>query len=169
MPDRFKYLSAYPAVLQDKIQSLIEKQELASFLRAKYPRPHRYTSDKSLREYALNLKSRYMKKSSPLSQVQYDPKIHVINNALGLHSYSTRVHGKNLKTKNSIRISTVFKLAPEAFLNMIVVHELAHLKEREHNKDFYKLCMHMLPDYYQLEFDTRVYLTQLELGGDIYT
>jgi len=27
---------------------------------------------------------------------------------------------------------------------MIVVHELAHLKEREHNKSFYKLCENML-------------------------
>ncbi|WP_317628143.1 YgjP-like metallopeptidase domain-containing protein [Colwellia psychrerythraea] len=27
----------------------------------------------------------------------------------------------------------IFKKAPEAFLTMIVVHELAHLKEKEHN------------------------------------
>ncbi len=41
---------------------------------------------------------------------------------------------------------------------MIVVHELAHLKEREHDKAFYQLCAHMEPDYHQLEFDCRVYL-----------
>ena len=51
---------------------------------------------------------------------------------------------------------------------MIVVHELAHLREKEHNKNFYQLCKHMLPDYYQLEFDARLYMIQLELGGDIY-
>jgi len=38
------------------------------------------------------------------------------------------------------------------------VHELAHLKEKEHNKDFYQLCQHMLPDYHQLEFDARLFL-----------
>jgi len=52
---------------------------------------------------------------------------------------------------------------------MIVVHELAHLKEKDHNKAFYKLCEHMLPNYHQLEFELRVYLTQLELKGPIYT
>ena len=48
---------------------------------------------------------------------------------------------------------------------MIVVHELAHLKEREHDKAFYQLCQHMEPDYHQLEFDLRLYLTQMEIMG----
>ena len=48
---------------------------------------------------------------------------------------------------------------------MIVVHELAHIKEREHGKAFYQLCTHMEPDYAQLEFDVRVYLTYLDAGG----
>ena len=52
----------------------------------------------------------------------------------------------------------------EPFLRMIVVHELAHLKEKEHNKAFYQLCCHMEPQYHQLEFDTRLWLTQLSLG-----
>ena len=80
----------------------------------------------------------------------------------------SRVQGGKLKSKNELRISAVFKKAPEAFLNMIVVHELAHLKEKDHNKAFYQLCRHMLPDYHQLEFDMRVYLTLLEAGGAIY-
>jgi len=56
----------------------------------------------------------------------------------------------------------VFRDAPAPFLKMILVHELAHLKEREHNKAFYQLCTHMEPDYFQLEFDLRLYLTHLE-------
>ncbi|NPA72951.1 MAG: M48 family metallopeptidase, partial [Gammaproteobacteria bacterium] len=50
------------------------------------------------------------------------------------------------------------------FLRMIVVHELAHFKELEHNKSFYQLCEHMEPDYHVLEFEVRVYLTYLSLG-----
>ena len=49
---------------------------------------------------------------------------------------------------------------------MIVVHELAHLKEREHDKAFYQLCQHMAPDYFQLEFDLRAYLCLLAAGGE---
>lgn len=43
--------------------------------------------------------------------------------------------------------------------------ELAHLKEREHNKAFYQLCRHMEPEYAQLEFELRAYLTYLDAGG----
>ena len=49
----------------------------------------------------------------------------------------------------------MFKEMPPEFLRMIVVHELAHMKEREHDKAFYQLCMHMEPEYAQLEFDLR--------------
>ena len=87
----------------------------------------------------------------------------VVNNALGTHTYASRVQGDKLKRKNELRISSIFIKAPAPLLQMIVVHELAHLKEKEHNKDFYKLCEHMLPHYHQLEFDTRLFLTLLEL------
>ena len=52
---------------------------------------------------------------------------------------------------------------------MIVVHELAHVKEKDHNKAFYKLCQYMEPDYFQLELDLRLYLTLLDMKDDIYS
>ena len=48
---------------------------------------------------------------------------------------------------------------------MIAVHELAHLKERDHGKAFYGLCERMEPNYHQYEFDLRLYLTQLDQSG----
>jgi len=42
-----------------------------------------------------------------------------------------------------------------------VVHELAHLKVRDHDKAFYQLCLHMESDYMQWEFDCRVSLLAL--------
>ncbi len=53
----------------------------------------------------------------------------MLNNALGLHTAISRVQGGKL-AKAEIRVATVFRDAPEAFLRMIVVHELAHLKRR---------------------------------------
>jgi len=49
---------------------------------------------------------------------------------------------------------------------MIAVHELAHLKEKQHDKAFYKLCCWMEPHYHQYEFDVRLYLTQLDISGE---
>ena len=98
----------------------------------------------------------------------YDDKIDVVHQAIGLHSFVSRVQGGNLKAKNEIRIGSVFKSAAPEFLRMIVVHELAHLREKEHNKAFYKLCEYMEPNYHQLEFDMRLYLTHLDLVGKLY-
>ena len=50
---------------------------------------------------------------------------------------------------------------------MIAVHELAHLKEKTHDKAFYKLCTYMQPDYHQLELDLRLYLTHLDTAGKL--
>lgn len=168
MSTALRYFAGYPAETQEQVQQLIDADRLASFLRAKYPRPHQIGNDRDLRGYVMELKNRYLKKSKPLSKIAYDNKIHVVHNALGLHTSVARWQGSKLKRKNEIRISTTFKQAPEALLNMIAVHELAHLKVMDHDNSFYRLCEHMLPDYHQLEFDTRLFITQLDLGGEIY-
>lgn len=165
---KLKYLSAYSEQIKTQVLQMLEQKKLANYLLTKYPSTHEVTSDKALRTYVMALKNQYLKKSAPLSQIKYDDKIHIINNALGLHTYVSRVQGNKLKSKNELRIGSLFKKAPEAFLAMIVVHELAHLKEKEHNKAFYKLCQSMLPDYHQLELDLRIYLTQVEEIGSIY-
>ena len=75
------------------------------------------------------------------------------------------MQGGKLKSKREIRVASLFKEAPAALLEMIVVHELAHLKEPQHDKAFYALCCHMLADYHQREFDLRLYLALLALAG----
>jgi len=162
------YLQGYPAQLTDQVHDLINQQRLGKVLLQRYPQPHDYTTDKSLYQFTQDIKNQYLRNSQPLSKVAYDNKIQVIQHALGLHTAISRVQGGKLKAKAEIRVATVFKNAPEAFLRMIVVHELAHLKEKDHNKAFYNLCCHMEPSYHQLEFDTRLYLTHLALFGQLY-
>lgn len=169
MSSSLKYLSAYSPNIQSQVQQMISNNTLATYFLNKYPKPHDIKNDKALRNYAMAIKNLYLKQSGPLSQIIYSDKIHVINNALGLHTYVSRVQGNKLKSKNEIRIGAIFKKSPEKLLKMIVVHELAHLKEKDHNKAFYKLCEHMLPGYHQLELELRMYLTQIDLFGDIYS
>ena len=82
----------------------------------------------------------------------------VLQQALGTHTRRTQVQGARLKMRREIRVATLFKTAPAALLRMIVVHELAHLRHREHDKAFYALCCHMQADYHQCEFDARLWL-----------
>jgi len=82
-----------------------------------------------------------------------------------MHTSISRVQGSKLKTKRESAWRQCSRRCTPEFLRMIVVHELAHIREREHNKAFYQLCLHMAPDYHQLEFDLRAYLTYLAASG----
>jgi hypothetical protein len=164
---KLKYLHHYGPETNKQVIKLIESQGLTQHLLKKYPQSHTIKSDKTLFNYTMALKNEFMKKSPPLSKTLYDGKINVIHNALGTHHFISRVQGNKLKAKNEIRVSSLFKSVPESFLEMIVVHELAHFKEKEHNKAFYKLCEYMQASYHQVEFDLRLYLTHIELYGKI--
>jgi UTP pyrophosphatase len=160
-----KYLQAYPESVKAQVQDLIAQDGLGKMLLKKYATSHGVRSDRALYDYVMALKNEHLRSSEPLSRVAFDAKLHVVAHALGTHTTVSRVQGSKLKSKREIRVATLFKDAPLDFLKMIVVHELAHTKERAHDKAFYKLCTHMAPDYHQLEFDVRLYLTHLEASG----
>jgi predicted metal-dependent hydrolase len=158
-----KYLLGYPPDLLAQVSQLIAQGRLGEILRRRYPEAHDVRTDHALYDYAAALKSRFLRNAQAIAKVAYDNKLHVIQHALGTHTTVSRVQGNKLKAKREIRVASLFKEAPAPFLKMIVVHELAHLKEREHDKPFYALCMHMEPAYTQLEFDVRLWLTAQEL------
>ena len=160
-----KYLAGYAENVTAKVSRLLAENKLGEVLTAKYPSAHDVRTDRALYDFTVQIKNEYLRKSQPISKVSFDGKISVLNNALGLHSFVSRIQGAKLKAKHEIRIAALFKEGPIEFLKMIVVHELAHLKEKEHNKAFYQLCEYMEPAYHQLEFDTRLYLTHLESTG----
>jgi predicted metal-dependent hydrolase len=163
------YLGAYSVQVQQQAQDLLESEKSGPWLLKKYPDVHGLNGTRALYEYAMDLKNEFMRSSPPISKVIYDDKIHIINNALGLHTFVSRMQGNKLKAKNEIRISSLFRRIPEPLLKMILVHELAHLKEKGHNKAFYKLCCYMEPDYHQLEFDLRLYLSHRDRFGDLWS
>lgn len=162
-----KYLAHYPQPLQEQVGDMLARDQLGAMLLRKYPGVHGVRTDKALYDYVMELKGEYLRSSEPLSKVAYDSKLHVIRNALGTHTTISRVQGSKLKTKREIRVATLFREGPPEFLRMIAVHELAHFREKEHDKAFYQLCTRMEPQYHQYEFDLRVYLTHLEAHGKL--
>ncbi|MFN3886447.1 MAG: M48 family metallopeptidase [Aquabacterium sp.] len=164
LPAVSRYLGGYPAHLLAQAQSLIDQGRLGEVLLKRYPERHDVRTDKLLYEHVMGLKQQYLRSSEPLSKVAYDGQIQVIQQALGTHTVASRVQGGKLKAKREIRVASLFKDTPPQFLQMIVVHELAHLKEKAHDKAFYALCCHMEPDYHQYEFDLRLWLTARDVG-----
>jgi predicted metal-dependent hydrolase len=162
-----KYLAGYPENIKANVRQLIRENRLGAILLGKYRTAHDIRTDKALYDYVFDLKNRFLRNAAPINKVSYDSRIKVIENALGQHTRTFRVQGNNLKASREIRIASLFKEVPLEFLRMIAVHELAHLKEKEHGKAFYQLCIHMEPEYHQYEFDLRLYLTQVELHGKL--
>ncbi len=158
-----RYLASYSPAIQDQVRQLIAQNRLGEHLAQKYPARHQIQSDRALYEYTVELKQAHMRNAPALNKVIYQNKLDVIQNALGLHTAISRVQGGRLTAKKEIRIAALFRETAPEFLEMIVVHELAHLKEPEHDKAFYQLCQYMLPDYHQLEFDLRLLLTHRAL------
>ena len=159
MTANLKYLQGYPPDVLARVAQLVDEGRLAETVTRRYPDAHEIRTDRALYDYVLALKSEHLQRAEPLSKVIYDQKLKIIQHALGTHTMVSRVQGNKLKAKREIRVASLFKEAPAAFLRMIVVHELAHLKEREHDRAYYALCTRMEPDYHQLEFDLRLWLT----------
>ena len=162
-----KYLSGYPDSLKAQVQELLVQGRLGDMLLKKYRHAHAVRTDKALYDYVMALKNDFLRNADPLSKVAFDSKLQVIAHALGTHTTVSRVQGNKLKAKREIRVATLFKAVPAEFLKMIAVHELAHIKEKGHDKAFYQLCNYMEPQYHQYEFDLRVYLTHIDAEGKL--
>jgi len=163
-PVALKFLHGYPAETLAQVQQMLDGGRIGPWLLQKYPEAHGVRTDRALYDYVQALKTEYLRGAEPLSKVAFDSKLQIVQHALGTHTTVSRVQGSKLKSKREIRIASLFKDGPPEFLRMIVVHELAHLRERAHDKAFYQLCAYMEPGYHQLEFELRLYLTYLDAG-----
>ena len=152
-------LGGYAQALQQQARAMLEAGTLGPALMQAYPEAHRVRTDAALYAHASALKARYLRNAPALAKVQFDNHLQIDQRALGTLTSASRVQGGRLTAKRELRVAAVFKDAPAAMLDMIVVHELAHLKEADHNKAFYALCDHMLPGYHQIELDARLWLT----------
>jgi predicted metal-dependent hydrolase len=165
VPTQWKFLQGYPQETLAQVQNMLDGQRTGTWLLQKYPAAHGVRTDRALYDYVQDLKTEHLRGADPVNKVAFDSKLQIVQHALGTHTTVSRVQGSKLKAKREIRIASMFKDSPPEFLKMIVVHELAHLREREHDKAFYKLCTYMEPAYHQLEFEVRLYLTHLDAVG----
>jgi len=159
---QLKFLQGYPQETLAQVQAMLDGARIGTWLQQKYPHAHGIRTDRALYDYVQGLKQEFLRGAEPLSKVAFDSKLQIVQHALGTHTTVSRVQGAKLKAKREIRIAALFKDCPPEFLRMIVVHELAHMRERNHDKAFYQLCTYMEPAYHQLEFEVRLYLTHME-------
>jgi predicted metal-dependent hydrolase len=131
-----KYLSGYDSEVQARVLPLLQQGRALQSLEQRHGPPHEIRTDAALYAYVAALKDRFMRSAGPIHKVGYDPTLQPVQQALGTHTRVSRVQGNRLQARREIRIASVFRKAPAPFLEMIVVHELAHLKHAAHDKAF---------------------------------
>jgi len=160
----FDFLAGFEPDTRERAVALKAAGELEPLLLARYPEQHEIRDNSRLWTYVQEIKKDYLRQSPPLTKVKYSDKITTLHRALGLHTYAVRVQGPKLKSSNEMLVASLFKELPTAFLRMVVVHELAHLRHKDHDKAFYRLCEHMEPDYHRYEADLRMLLFARQRG-----
>src|SRR6266545_694895 len=84
---QFKYLAGYSEQIISQVGQLIAEDRLSSYLMQKYPTAHDVRTDKALYDFTVEIKNEFLRTAQPLSRVMYDGKIHVIQQALGTHTF----------------------------------------------------------------------------------
>ncbi len=84
------------------------------------------------------------------------PKIEYWSKATGLVPTGVKITSAEKRfgscsPKNSLCFSYRLMQYPEAAIDYVVLHELAHIKHHNHSKDFYALIERYMPDYKRRE------------------
>lgn len=61
--------------------------------------------------------------------------------------------------KNVLSFNTMMMKLPNDVIQYIIIHELAHIKHKHHQKDFWQLVEHYLPDYKKQVKELKKYTT----------
>ena len=84
------------------------------------------------------------------------PLVEKYSNIMNLHSNSIK-YRKNKRTwgscsyKNDLSFNTLLMKFPLEVIEYIVIHELSHIKHKNHSKDFWNLVRFYCPNYKQRE------------------
>ena len=65
----------------------------------------------------------------------------------GIRISSAKKRFGSCSPKNSISYSWQVMLYPDELVDYVIVHELAHIKHKNHGKDFYAFIASVMPDH----------------------
>lgn len=85
------------------------------------------------------------KKILPQKVAHYSRLMELYPTAVKITGAATRFGSCN--AKNSICFSYLLMRYPDEAIDYVIVHELAHIRHKNHSRDFYALVEKYLPDY----------------------
>ena len=80
------------------------------------------------------------------------PKVEYYSNIMGLYPTDVKINSAKKRFgscsgKNSINFSCLLMRYPQEAIDYVIVHELAHIKHKNHGREFYLLVESVLPDW----------------------
>ncbi len=75
----------------------------------------------------------------------FNKRYHFFYNAITVRNQRTR--WGSCSRKKNLNFNYKIALLPERFVDYIIVHELCHLQELNHSREFWQLVEHAIPDY----------------------
>jgi predicted metal-dependent hydrolase len=97
-----RYLLGYPPELLARANDLLAQGRLGQSVLARYPQGHDLRTEAALYDFVNALKRQFMRSAPPLAKVAWDPRLQLVQQALGTHTTVSRVQGGRLKTKREI-------------------------------------------------------------------
>jgi predicted metal-dependent hydrolase len=92
----------------------------------------------------------YLQKSKeiiPPLVKQYSELMQLYPNRISFRKNKTR--WGSCSSKNNLSFNTMLMQTPLTFIEYVIVHELAHIKYKNHSQNFWNLVAEIIPDYQQ--------------------
>jgi predicted metal-dependent hydrolase len=141
LPEGQILLQGKPMLLEIKPAGLMERQQVVH-----YPGRIRVVTGKHSSNYLLQKWLASEAQTAIINQVQLRAKeMGVQPSSLSIRSQRTR--WGSCSTRGTLSFNWRLIMAPPEVLDYVVVHELAHMKQRNHSKAFWAVVARYCPDY----------------------
>lgn len=155
-----------------KTMSLAVTKELTVLVRAPLGTPKRFTDDfvnshiNWIEKHIEIMRERNFKYGGlsesrktelrALARIEIPRRVEYFSEITGLVPSSVKITSAEKRFgscsgKNALCFSYRLMMYPPEAIDYVVVHELAHIKHKNHSAEFYKLVEHYLPDYKECE------------------
>ncbi|MGY6275846.1 M48 family metallopeptidase [Methylomonas sp. MgM2] len=111
------------------------------------PESHQDDSSKLIRRVLENWMRQQIRQQATQLIAQHSVKYQLVPRQLRIKTQKTR--WGSCGPKNDINLNWLLMLAPPDILEYVVVHELCHIKHKNHSKHFWQLVAEHIPDYLQ--------------------
>ncbi len=130
----------------------LKEKEILTFVSSKYDWIIKTVARQKQNKKAATFTDEQIRELRQKAKEIIPQRVEYFSGILELYPVSVKINSAKTRfgscsAKNSLNFSLYLMLYPMDAVDYVVVHELAHIKHKNHSKDFYNLIEAVLPDY----------------------